>query len=31
MPKHLLSLVIGFVLGALFGRMVFSKIGVGTA
>jgi hypothetical protein len=31
MPKHIWSLVIGFVLGAFLGRMVFSKIGVGQA
>jgi hypothetical protein len=30
MPKHIWSLVIGFVLGALFGKMVFSKVGLGS-
>lgn len=29
MPKHIWSIVIGFVLGALFGKMVFSKVGLG--
>ena len=31
MPKHIWSLVIGFVLGAFFGKMVFSKVGLGTS